>query len=134
MERSEYMSNNRSRLTRVLAFAVFAGNLYAVDGVVLIDQARALAGSITPGDAPGFPVTISQPGSYRLSGNLRVPSAIGIEITADDVSIDLNGFAIFGNLELNSTGIVDIGARRRIAVRNGRLSTSIMESIFDTSS
>ena len=48
----------------------------AVDGVTLIDQNKALAGSVTPGDTPGFPVTISQPGSYRLSGNLeRCPTA-----------------------------------------------------------
>ncbi len=38
----------------------------AVDGVVLIDQNRALAGNVTPGDTPGFPVTISLSGSYRL--------------------------------------------------------------------
>ena len=48
---------------------------FAVDGVVLIDQNHALAGNVTPGDTPGFPVTISQPGSYRLTGNLIVPDA-----------------------------------------------------------
>src|SRR5438046_162421 len=51
------------------AFVVaFAGASYASDGVVEINQARALAGGVTRGDAPGFPVTISQPGSYRLTG------------------------------------------------------------------
>jgi hypothetical protein len=35
-------------------------------GVVLIDQSRALAGNVTPGDNSGFPVTISQPGTYQL--------------------------------------------------------------------
>ena len=44
-----------------------------VDGVVYIDQNRAAAGGITPGDLAGFPVTIAQSGSYRLSGNLTVP-------------------------------------------------------------
>src|SRR5712692_4005736 len=74
------------------------GNLYAVDGVVLIDQNRALAGGVTPGDAPGFPVTISVPGSYRLSGNLTVPDAntTAIQVTADNVTLDLNGFSIIG--------------------------------------
>src|SRR5262245_22568311 len=39
------------------------------------------------------PVTISQPGSYRLSSNLNVPSNTnGIEISSNDVTIDLNGF------------------------------------------
>jgi len=71
----------------------------AVDGVVLINQSAALNGSVTPGDAPGFPVTISVSGSYRLSGNLTVPDAntTAILITAEDVAIDLNGFSILGS-------------------------------------
>ena len=70
----------------------------AVDGVIEINQAAALAGGITPCDAPGFPVTISQPGSYRLTSNLIVPDAAtnGIQITANDVTLDLNGFSIIG--------------------------------------
>jgi hypothetical protein len=70
----------------------------AIDGVVLIDQNRALAGNATPGDAPGFPVTITQPGSYRLSGNLTVPDSNtdAILVTAPNVTIDLNGFSILG--------------------------------------
>ena len=55
----------------------------ATDGVVLIDQARALAGNVTPGDAPGFPVTISEPGSYRLASDLESDNG-GILIAADD--------------------------------------------------
>src|SRR5262245_60243098 len=70
----------------------------AVDGVVLIDQNKAIAGGVTPGDAAGFPVTITQPGSYRLSGNLIVPNSNtnAIEIASDFVTIDLNGFSILG--------------------------------------
>jgi hypothetical protein len=79
-------------------------SVYAVDGVVLIDQSHALAGSITPGDAPGFPVTISQPGSYRLSSNLILPDANtnAIEITAEYVTLDLNGFSIIGPVVCSS--------------------------------
>ena len=72
------------------------------DGVIEINQARALAGGVTPGDSPGFPVTISQPGSYRLTGNLDVTVAAdpkntdAIDVTADNVTIDLNGFSILG--------------------------------------
>src|ERR1700729_54043 len=71
---------------------------YAVDGVVLIDQNHALAGNVTPGDAPGFPITISQPGSYKLAGNLTIgdKDTGAIEITANDVTIDLGGFSITG--------------------------------------
>src|SRR5882762_4507455 len=82
----------------VCILAAISSSLYADDGVVLIDQNRALAGNVTPGDAPGFPVTISQPGSYRLSGNLTVPdiNTTAIQITADFVTLDLNGFSIVG--------------------------------------
>jgi hypothetical protein len=75
-----------------------AGNVHAVDGVILIDQAKALAGNVTPGDAPGFPVTLSRGGSYRLSGNLTVADADtgGILITAPNVTLDLNGFSVLG--------------------------------------
>jgi hypothetical protein len=52
---------------------VIPGRLLPADGVVYIDQNHALGGGVTPGDAAGFPVTISQSGSYRLSGNLTVP-------------------------------------------------------------
>lgn len=55
-----------------------------------------------PGDAGGFPVTISQPGEYRLTSNLNVSfsanpqNVTAIEITAADVDLDLNGFALVG--------------------------------------
>jgi hypothetical protein len=90
------MQFNRGSLLLIgIALAI---PLHAVDGVVLINQNAALAGAVTPGDAPGFPVTISVPGSYKLSGNLTVPDAntTAIAITVDGVTIDLNGFAIIG--------------------------------------
>jgi len=86
------------RLVWACILASLPASIYADDGVVLIDQDRAAAGNITKGDAPGFPVTISQPGSYRLSGNLTVPDVniVAIQITADAVTLDLNGFSIVG--------------------------------------
>lgn len=92
----------RSRIVPLLLFVfLFAtAPLFAVDGVILIDQNRAMAGNVTPGDAPGFPITISVRGSYRLSGNLTVPdvdtTAIDITSAAGSVTIDLNGFSIVG--------------------------------------
>lgn len=69
---------------------VLATTCFAVDGVVLINQASVMA-------AGGFPYQITQPGSYRLSSNLLVPSgASGIIINADNVTLDLNGFSIIG--------------------------------------
>ena len=89
------MRDRRAILGVMLGLMTVVPAVYGVDGVVLIDQNRALAGNVTPGDAPGFPVTISLPGSYKLSGNLTVPSTVrGIDITVPNVSIDLNGFSI----------------------------------------
>jgi hypothetical protein len=71
----------------------------AAEGVIELNQARALAGDPTaiPPDAPGFPIEISRPGNYRLTSDLEVPAGPnGIELLADDVHIDLGGFAIRG--------------------------------------
>ncbi|MGH8203691.1 MAG: right-handed parallel beta-helix repeat-containing protein, partial [Steroidobacteraceae bacterium] len=75
-----------------------AGPVSATDGQIVINQSKAQAGNVTPGDAAGFPVTISRSGSYVLSGNLTVPrDKSGIQIAADDVTLDLNGFRIKGS-------------------------------------
>jgi parallel beta-helix repeat protein len=80
-----------------------------------------------------FPVTITQPGSYQLQSNLVVPAAIttAILVTVDNVTIDLNGFAILGptvctgsgkTLVCNPTGTgkgVDAGNQQNIKVYNG---------------
>lgn len=88
------------RILLALLFAVAFGSqdAFAVDGVVLIDQNRALAGGVTPGDAPGFPVTISVAGIYKLASNLVVPNqnTTAIQVNVNNVTIDLNGFAILG--------------------------------------
>ena len=93
---------NRTRRTAVrsLSFLLLAPAfaLWAVDGVVEINHARAEAGGVTPGDTEGYPVTIDQPGSYRLTGNLNLPdeNTSGVVIEADNVTLDLNGFSIIG--------------------------------------
>src|SRR5437870_13458443 len=45
-----------------------------------------------------FPLVISQPGSYRLKGNITVPdeNTTAISVQADYVTIDLNGYSIQG--------------------------------------
>jgi hypothetical protein len=82
-------------LTILLAFAPAA---LAVDGTVPINQStitNGLTGCPTGGH---FPIVICQSGSYRLSGNVTIPDANtdAIHITADNVTLDLNGFAILG--------------------------------------
>ena len=72
-----------------------AGPGSAVDGVIEINQSRALAGGVTAGDTAGFPVDITESGSYRLTGDLDATGANrAIQISVSDVTLDLNGFKI----------------------------------------
>ncbi len=85
------------------------------DGQVLITQAAVNAGNITPGDTPGFPVTISVGGSYRLGSNLTVTSAAnGIEVKANDVTIDMGGFKLSGS-GVGRNGITSFNRALRVA-------------------
>jgi hypothetical protein len=79
------------------SFLLWSGGALAVDGVLEINQS-CVAGGCFPGDTAGYPVQITNPGSYRLTGSLTLPDAdtVGIRVLSDDVSIDLNGFAILG--------------------------------------
>jgi hypothetical protein len=68
----------------ISAALMFSAPAFAVDGQVLINQSTVMA-------AGGFPYKITQPGSYKLSGNLVVASSTdGIDISVSNVSIDLN--------------------------------------------
>jgi hypothetical protein len=71
----------------------------AVDGVIEINQATVDA-------AGGFPYTIDEPGSYRLTSDLTVPgtSTSGLRIVADDVALDLSGFTISGANSCTDSG------------------------------
>jgi len=91
------------RTMQVFAIGMFGAlglspAVFAADGIIEINQVAAFAGGVTAGDAAGFPVTISQPGSYLLTSNLTVTSenTTAIAVEASDVTIDLNGFAILG--------------------------------------
>jgi len=76
----------------------------AVDGVIEINQASAIAGGVTSADTPGFPVTLVAGASYRLTSDLAV-NANDVEAIVDapldtlysglgTISLDLNGFSI----------------------------------------
>lgn len=68
----------------------------AGDGRLEINQACALAGCFA-GDTAGFPVQISEPGSYVLTSNLAPPGgASGVTTSAEGVAVDLNGFELRG--------------------------------------
>lgn len=64
-------------------------------------------------------VTISQPGSYVLTGNITVPLIKGIIIAASDVTLDLNGFTV-SSAQIGPGASLSISANQTdIVVRNG---------------
>ena len=67
--------------------------------------------------------TISQPGSYYLTGNVEVASGNGINITASNVTLDFNGFALISKTVSPAAGnAIDIaGNLRSIEIKNGRI-------------
>jgi hypothetical protein len=72
----------------IMAMVLLPVCAFAVDGVVLINQSTVMA-------AGGFPYVISQPGSYKLSGNLvATTDHQAILFTTNNVALDLNGFTV----------------------------------------
>ncbi len=86
------------RTLLVLVLLAVACPALATDGVLEINQACAVRTGCFPGDTAGLPVTITAPGSYRLTSNLTIADldTDGIRVSSSDVSIDLNDFAIVG--------------------------------------
>lgn len=100
----------------------------ATEGVLEINHACAVGGGCFGGDGAGYPVTIDEPGSYRLTGNLTPPdiNTSAIEISVNDVTLDLAGFAIIfpGNGCVSQANCPQgsgdgVSGGRRTAIRNG---------------
>jgi parallel beta-helix repeat protein len=88
-----------------------------------VEPRIAINATNTPGDANSV-YKITQPGSYYLTGNVDAPagkSAIEIEsASADQVSIDLNGFGLLGTSATSLKGIAsNVGTR--VWVSNGSI-------------
>ena len=70
-----------------------------------------------------LPYLIMEPGSYILTSNIEAPdghTGSGIKIYADNVTLDLNGFAVIG--VLGSKGGVEVtSGKTNIAIANGTL-------------
>ncbi len=105
-----------------------------LDGADNIVSGNTLIGNTTPVDAVAdnqldiliseLPYSISQPGMYRLTGDLTLATqnTNGITIDADNVTLDLNGHALIGPGKAAGTtghGIYVNGAQYNIAIRNG---------------
>ena len=111
----------------LLALAMSSAVPPALAGQVLLTHAKALNGTI-PGDAPGYPITISKSGSYKLDGNLKPPAGRhGIKVTARDVTIDFAGFTLHGN-NAAKTGIW--GNKNSLTVKNGTISSFELDGIL----
>ena len=67
-----------------------------------------------------LPFPISTPGSYFLTKTLHAaPGQAAITITADDVTLDLNGFALLGDSE--PVDAISVAAVARVSVANGTI-------------
>lgn len=120
----------------------------------LLPAAAPAQGPLTPPGAPGpgmkslteidaklerriplsaAPATISTPGSYYLTGSFTVPSGTALIITADDVTLDLNGFTI-GSSAASPGGFAILlnGALSNVTIRNGciRSTTTVAGNVF----
>ena len=85
-----------------------------------LDQLDAKLEKRTP--ISSLPFTISAGGSYYLTASLSVPAAgtSGITIAADNVTLDLNGFALTG-VATSGSGVLVSGARRNLWIGNGTI-------------
>lgn len=72
----------------------------------------------TPIHGPG-PVIITAPGSYYLTSTIHAAGVTGVVIRAANVTLDLNGFTIGGNL--TNFGVVVGGSALNVVVRNGTI-------------
>jgi parallel beta-helix repeat protein len=69
-----------------------------------------------------IPFSISASGSYYLTASLSTNSGSGITITADNVTVDLNGFALAG-APGSVNGIFVSGVHNNIVIENGVVSS-----------
>lgn len=73
----------------------------------------------TPGDDTNTFI-VSQPGSYYLTGNITgAAGKNGISVQADDVTLDLNGFALIGGGVSMVRGVDVPAAQINFCIRNG---------------
>lgn len=106
-------------------------------GLGEINQSCAAGAGCFVGDGPGFPVSIIQPGSYRLIGDLTVSTvgSTGVTIAASNVTLDLGGHTIQGP-GAGTGGIARAtaisGVHQNVEIRNGTLRDFDDEGVFVT--
>jgi hypothetical protein len=82
------------------------------------------------------PIVISQPGSYYLAEDIyAIHSQHGIQITVSHVTLDLNGFTIYGNTEVGSLDGIHIDDERHyVTIKNGTVRDFFGKGIGGSSS
>lgn len=88
-----------------------------------VEPRVALSAVNTPGDTASVFI-ITQPGSYYLTGDVKPTGGKnGIMVNADNVTIDLRGFAVDGSSDTTGfrAGITNSGNRRNLRVFNGTI-------------
>ena len=94
---------------------------YAADGKIKIGQ--------TPSTT--FPIVIDQSGSYVLTSNLQVSTNFNcIQISADNVTLDLNGFALVGPGSGSAGHGIYGGSSNNITVMNGTVRDFMGSGIY----
>jgi len=83
-------------ITVAICSSPFAVSHARADGTVTITQAKALAGSISPRDTPGYPITLKSGVNYQLGSDLKVLSGRNAFAHSYRGTIDLAGFTIDG--------------------------------------
>jgi hypothetical protein len=118
--REAFMPKHPTSILVLFVSLILSAAPALAQGEILITQAKANAGNVTPGDAAGFPVTLSLPGSYLLAGNLQAPAGkAGIRIASNDVDIDMNDFRLRG-AGVATTGIFGVDFDNA-TIRNGTI-------------
>ena len=112
--------------------------LFSISLCALLDSTANVAfaqGNLTPPGAPAptmktlaqieprtpissLPYHITNSGSYYVTANLTNTAVNGITISVSDVTVDLNGFTLFGGAS-SSEGIVLDDGIRNVALLNG---------------
>ncbi|MCA9306598.1 MAG: right-handed parallel beta-helix repeat-containing protein [Phycisphaerales bacterium] len=86
-----------------------------------VEPRVAINATNTPGDSNSV-YRISQPGSYYLTGNVTAPAGdSAIEVASSDVTVDLNGFALFGEVG-SMDGVTVNPGTRQVLITNGSIS------------
>jgi hypothetical protein len=81
---------------------------------------------VIPGGSVSTTFVISQPGSYLLGGNREMTDVTKpiVEITAPDVTLDLQGFALVFPTPATTGNGIHIAATENVSIRDGSISNA----------